>query len=395
MQKQWTIPAWILPALFITSRVVVYLLNQPNGSDGFGDMFEYYGMAKLTGWPFFGYWVEYPPAFAFLNELVFLAAKGQSGDFYFLFSMLLALAGSACVYLFQKIAVRIYGYTDGALRSLTFFGMVLLLPYTWWSYDLIPLTLLLAGLDWHLGGSGMLSGISLGLGILIKWFPGFLIPALLRYRPGKLTLKALLVSVLLFLVVICTLWIVSPEMTKASLASQPLRTSWQTVWAYLDGNRVSGYFVYYDWRYDPAQAYVPRGNLAQIPNWMTLLIFGGIGLFCFWRVRNLSERSLIAFLGLTFALFFMWSQGWSPQWIIFLLAPVLLTLPLPQAVILNLTLLGICLFEWPYALGQYWFRAVFAMAGLRMLAFSVLGILWYRIIRLKEEPPMKPVMGGS
>jgi hypothetical protein len=385
MDNPRTIPKWLLPTFFFASRIVIFLVNHNRGTQAFGDLFEYYGIGQLKGWPFFGYWVEYPPGFAFLDELIYRMAHGQESVFYFLFSMLIALSGAVCLFFFQRIATRIYGQRGSFLRSIVFFGLILLLPYTWWTYDLLPLAFLLAGIDSFSNGASVLSGISIGLGILTKWFPGLIFPALLRYRPGRPSLKVILISLLMLIAALFPLWLASPKMTEASLASQPLRTSWQTVWAYLDGNRVSGYFVYYDWRYDPTQAYVPRGNPARFPTRITLLVFGSIGLFFFWKVKNLSERSMISFLGITFALFFMWSQGWSPQWIIFILVPTLLTLVFDQAIILSLTLLLITLFEWPFALGQFWFRAVFAMDGLRMVAFAVLVILWYRITQRPEQ----------
>lgn len=89
----------------------------------------------------------------------------------------------------------------------------------------------------------------------------------------------------------------------------------------------------------------------------------------------------MAFVGITIVIFFMWSPGWSPQWILYVLPIILLTLPLGQGLLMSLTLLLITLFEFPVAINQYWFRAVFAMAGLRMLAFALLVFLWYRITR--------------
>jgi hypothetical protein len=243
---------------------------------------------------------------------------------------------------------------------------------------------LLAGIYWFLQDKTALSGVSVGIGLLTKWFPAFLLPGLLRYRPGKASIKVILISIAILGVVLGALWLASPQMTEASLISQPTRTSWQTVWAYLDGNRVTGFFVYRDWRYDPDQAYVLRGNPARIPTKLTLAAFCLVGLFFFWRVKNLGEKSLIAFLGITSALFFMWSPGWSPQWILYILPLILLTLVFDQSVILSVTLVIITMFEWPFALGQFWWRAVFAMVGLRMLTFGLLVFLWYRITRRME-----------
>lgn len=374
-------PHWLLPGLFLASRVMIFFWTVVQGADAFGDQYEYFRMGQLPGWPFFHYWSEYPPGFAFLNKLIALLSRGNEGLFFVLFSALLALAGAAVLYFFQRAAARICGEAGGLARSVALFGLLVVLPYTWWDYDLLPLALLMAGIvalleenEWH-------AGLALGLGMLTKWFPGFALAAALRYRSRRSALKLSLIALGMVAVVLAGLYLASPVMTSASLASQPTRTSWQTVWAYVDGNRVTGWFVYWDWRLDPAQASVPRGSPARIAPRLTLALFLAAGLFFFWRVKNRGDRSLVSFIGITFALFLMWSPGWSPQWVMYLLPLILLTLAFDQALLMCAALLLITLFEWPLALGQFWFRAVFLMAGLRMAALAVLVFLWYRRTR--------------
>lgn len=373
--------SWLFPVLYFTGRLMVFLAVVHRGPENFGDLGEYFATGRLPGWPFIDYWSEYPPAFSFLYEITYRAAGGHMGWFFLLFSVMLAAAGALGLFFFQRAAERIYGPAEGAARTAVFFALLAPLPYTWWYYDLLPLCLLLAGIWWCIQGSPGRSGLALGLGILMKWFPGFALAAILRCRPRREFLRTAAAAAALAAAVFGVLWLISPEMTSASLSSQAGRTSWQTVWAYLDGNRTTGWFVYWDWRLDPAQAYVPRGNPPVIPSWLSLPIFLAAGLFFFWRARDPSDRSLISFIGITFVIFLMWSPGWSPQWVLYLLPIILLTLPLGQGVILSLTLLAITLFEFPLAINQFWWRAVFAMAGLRMLTFALLVFLWQRITR--------------
>ncbi len=387
MKDSVQLPKWLLPGLYLISRValVMFLLPTP---DAFYDLGEYYGIAQLEGWPFVSHWIEYPPLFPLLSEVVYRAVLGDRTLYLLVISLLLALAGAGVLYVFQAIAERIFGPEKAFLRTLVLFGLFSTLFFTWSFYDVIPLLFLLAGLWALFEKKPGWTGAAIGLGMLAKWFPGFALAAVLRYRPRREFARVAAVAIGLTAAVIGALWLLSPQMTAASLASQPGRSSWQTVWAYLDGNRMTGWFVYRDQRLDPAAATQPRGNPPRVSPRLTLLAFAGLGLFLFWRVRNTSDRSLLAFVGLTWVIFLAWSPGWSPQWIVYLLPLILLTLDLKQGVLLSLVFVFITLFEFPIAIGLYWWRGVFAMAGLRMLAFGVTGFLWYRITRL--EDPVLP-----
>jgi len=389
METKHRFPSWLFPILYFVGRLIVFLSVVFRGSDAFGDLNEYFAMGRLPGWPFFDHWSEYPPAFSFLYELVYRAVGGHIGWFFLLFSVLLAAAGALGLFFFQRIADRIYGPAEGFARTAALFALLAPLPYTWWFYDLLPLCLLLAGIWWCIQDQPVRSGLALGLGILMKWFPGLALAAVLRCRSRRDFLRIAGVALALAVLAFGILWLASPEMTRASLSSQAGRTSWQTVWAYLDGNRTTGWFVYWDWRLDPAQAYVPRGNPPVISPWLTLPIFVAAGLFLFWRARVASDRSLISFIGITFVIFLMWSPGWSPQWVLYLPPLILLTLPIGQGVTLSLALLAITLFEYPLAINQFWYRAVFAMAGLRMLTFALLVFLWQRRTRVPVEAPRR------
>ena len=386
-----TAPVWLLPGLYFFSRVMVFMTLaalRVEPVSAFGDQGEYFAMGRLPGWPFFDYWVEYPPLFAFANALIYRLALGNKTLFFMLCSLLLALSGAACLYFFERIAGRIFGPRQGFLRAVVLLALLIPLPYTWWTYDLLPLAFLLAGLDCLARGADWQAGLALGLGMLTKWFPGFALASALRYRPRRGFLRISAAALGLAGLALGGLWLASPVMTAASLASQPGRTSWQTVWAYLDGNRVTGHFIEADWRLDPTLAAAPRGNPPRIHPYLTLPVFALAGLFFFWRVKNTGERSLVAFVGITFGLFLLWSPGWSPQWMLYILPLVLLTLPFGQGLVLCAVLLVIALFEWPFALSQYWFRGTFAMAGLRTLAFALLVFLWQRITRRAEDPPL-------
>lgn len=77
MEQRQIAPSWLLPGLFFASRFFVFLSVFYLGPDAFGDQGEYFSIASLQGWPFFHYWVEYPPVFAFVNELIYEGVSGQ------------------------------------------------------------------------------------------------------------------------------------------------------------------------------------------------------------------------------------------------------------------------------------------------------------------------------
>ena len=82
----------------------------------------------------------------------------------------------------------------------------------------------------------------------------------------------------------------SPTFTLASLQAQGGKSSYQTVWAIIDGNTTTGNFGPLADHFDPAKAATPINNPARIPTWLTLIPFGLLGLFIFTRPRPLPPR---------------------------------------------------------------------------------------------------------
>ncbi len=335
-------------------------------------------VAGLNGWPFFQYWVEYPPLFPFLNAALYRLASGQEFLYDFCLLMLVTLAGAGCLFLFLRMARSLFGERGGWLRTVLFFGVLAPLPYTWWYYDLIPLLFTLLALFWLLEKKEGRSAISLGLGILTKWFPVFLLPAAWRYWPWRNALRATLVSIGITAAVVGGLYLASPKMTTASLLSQPGRTSWETSWALLDGNYDTGEFILLQERYDPTLYRAHQGNPPKVPSWLTLPIFAALGLGFFWKVKVFDRRSMISFVGITWVLFLLWSPGWSPQWVLYLLPLILLSLPEERAFTITLLLVLITVLEWPFLLAHHIYAGLWVVIPARVGLFAWLIYLWYR-----------------
>lgn len=369
---------WIFPFLYLVSRMILFIALMPFGYYGFGDLPVYYAWTALPGYPFFSYWVEYPPLFPFLSELLFTLAGEQRLIYDFLMGMVIAAAGMGMMIVFRNIAIHVFGDQEGQPRSLIFNFILLFLPYTWWYAEPIMVLLLLVGIWLVLQQKDSLAGMWIGIGILSKWFPLFLLPGLFRFHSWKRMLKISLIAAGLTTLVFGILWILSPEMTSASLISQPARSSWQTIWALLDNNLTTGGFLTIEDRLYPQTAGIPRGNPAVISTNLTLILFGLLGLFFMWKRNTFDDLSYIAFVGITWAIFLLWSPGWSPQWMLYLIPLILLTLPLSQGLLITIVFMLLTFVEWPLLLSRELFQALWIIAPLRIILLSCLIWLWYR-----------------
>lgn len=374
-----------LPFLFIVGRFLIFLALIPDDLHGFGDLPQYFKIAGLEGLPYFDYWVEYPPLFPFLNSAIYYLASGQQFLYEFLVVMTFSIAGGAGIYVFHQIGCSLYGEREGFIRTVIYFALLAPLPYTWWYYDLIPVLFMLLGVLWILKHEDQKGGLAISLGMLAKWFPGLLLPAIWRYRPTKQAIRITGIALVLLLTVFIGLYLASPEMTSASLISQPSRTSWQTIWALIDGNYTTGEFIILSERLDPLLAGIPRGNPARISTGLTLLLFLGVGSWFFLRVRNFNHRSLLSFLGITWAIFLIWSPGWSPQWVLYLIPLILLTLPYEKGMFWSILLLLITILEWPVLLKRNLYSVLWIIAPARILLFCFLIFTWYKQTQLHSE----------
>jgi hypothetical protein len=374
-------PITIFPLLFLLGRILFYFALMPNDLRGLGDFPNYFNVVSLDGLPYFNYWTEYPPIFAFILELINYFAQNNQFIFDFILYLFITISGTISIYIFSQIASKIRNNESEVLIITTiYFSLLAFLSYSWWYFDLAIVCLILFALWSIIKNEEMKAGIWIGLGILTKWFPLILIPAIFKFKNLKSFLKIFLLSISIVVVVWLLLFVISPEMTNASLISQPSRSSWQTMWALIDGNLNTGAFIPLEFREIPSTASTKYGNSAIVPTWLTLLVFSCIGLIIMKKIRNYSHISQISFAGITWVLFFLWSPGWSPQWILYLIPIILITLPINQGLIITFTLSIISLVEWPVLLGRHFFNALWIIVPLRILIFIILIYLWYRIV---------------
>jgi hypothetical protein len=137
-------------------------------------------------------------------------------------------------------------------------------------------------------------------------------------------------------------------MTLPSLTAQFNKSSYQTIWALIDGNYKTGSFGPLEDRLYPERANIPLGNPARIPVWLRLGVAVAVGLFVFLRTRRFDHKGFVAFATITLLIFFLQAQGWSPQWLVQIIPLVLLCFPTRTGVLVTLLLSFAAFAEYPF-----------------------------------------------
>ena len=378
-----------LPAYFLIARLVLFISLPLEGVSGYGDLVPFYNLAELDGWPLFDYWIEFPPLFPWILELVYRLIPRENAVIYVL-AFGFSVAQAYGLALFIKLAQEIWGDEAAGRRSLVFFALSIGLFYGWTYMDGLVMALTLAGLYVFTRGQYGRAGLLLAIGALTKWFSLLALPALWRYQRGQSQItagvkKASVIALGIVALLWLTVWIAAPAYTQASLLSQGSKGSWETVWALVDGNLNTGNFGPLDERFDPALAATSAGNPAKLPNWLTLLTFGSIGLFLFLQARLETVRELLGFVGITIVLFFLWSPGWSPQWVLVLIPLPLLVLPERRAIMITLLLAVVSLIEWPLLLSRGLFGLLWLPIVLRNFLFLLLLVDYWPVVSSKKS----------
>lgn len=349
--------------VFLGARLLLIASLPLEGLRGYGDALHFYRLAGL-GTPYVDLWVEFPPLFPFLSRGVYLLAGGREPTYLYGLTVLLSLVQAASVYLFGRLLEGRSGVRSAAAPLWLYSLVLIALPYGWWYFDPLVTFFTLLALVWMYQDLPMGAGLAAAGGVLTKGFPIVLLPVFLVRWPWRRALTALAAAVLPVLLVGAALLVTAPEMTRASLASQASKGSWETVWALMDGNFGTGNFGPEEERLDPASAYRPRGRPPRLPPWLTLPLFAAVGVWAMWRAYRgaLEADRLLLFLWL---LVLLWSPGWSPQWVLPLLPLLLLALPWPRGALMAGVLLAVAVLEWPVLLSRGRFDLLWAAVLLR------------------------------
>lgn len=391
--RQNNISPRVIALLFLVGRFI-YLVSEPlEGLKGYGDLTHYFGLASL-GNPFVDYWVEFPPIFPYLSRLLFLIAHGTEHIYFYLLFMILSLLQTVGLYLFVKIYLKINPSNPNPLVVWIYFSILLILPYGWWYFDAIPAFTLLLAIDCFLDGKDISGALAVAVGMLLKVFPVLLLPALWKIHNPHAVMRIYLIVASCVILVIGGFYLVSPSMTSASLLSQWNKGSWETVWALLDGNLKTGNFGPMADRFYPDKAYVTNGNPAVIPSFLSLACFAIIGLFIFLKIKVRDAWSFVTFLCITWCIFLLWSPGWSPQWILYLLPMILLAMHDREAILTAFILVLDNLLEWPLLLSRGYNWGLWMTIPLRTIVITMIAItLFSRLHELSKTPQIMETIG--
>jgi hypothetical protein len=378
----------IIVVLFAALRLMVLATVPAENLTLYGDYVYYYELASYSdqGYlPFIHYWSEYPPVFPFLSVGVYRLARLFGGGYHvyvYLMGLLMLAFNTGSLVLFLRLARRLRD--DEAAERLGWIYSVLFVPliYTWWNFDALTVFSLLLALELLLGGHECWSAVAMGVGALVKLVPLLAFPAVVRARPWRRWLVYGLVVVAVIGAVVVVLLLVGGRMALVSFRSPAGWSSWQTVWALLDGNLRTGLLVAPVDHFDLSVATIPVGNPARVPEWIKLVVFGLIYTGVFWKARlREGPRRLVAFVCVTFVLFFLWSKGWSPQWQTLLFPLLLLVLPLRRSVLFILVLSFVNLAEWPVLLSRGLNQWLYLTVVLRTALFVLLLVELARRLR--------------
>ncbi len=150
------------------------------------------------------------------------------------------------------------------------------------------------------------------------------------------------------------------------------------VWALIDGNLGTGDLHPQADHTRPSTATWPSGNPPRLSSWGLLILFGGLGLLGLSRAHPKGRLVLPTLTGFTWGVFLLWSPGYSPQWVLYLLPLILLSLPESNALLMSAVFLLISVLEWPLMLSRGWFQGLYVLVPLRALLLILLTLTFHQ-----------------
>ncbi len=347
-----------LVTLFLALRLTLLVIYQPmivsgieRGLTTFGDFQTYHAFAALSAQgklPYRDFWYEFPPAFPLISLAAYSVAP-EFGTYALLLGLLMTAADLANLLLVVRIGRRIHRDETGIALGWVYALLAAPVALAWWTFEPLVTLAVLFGIANLIERKPIRAAASTAFGTLLKLWPLALSAVAVRFLPVRDAIHFIGVA-LVSVIIGVAIWYVAAGGSRyfvPSLAAQFNKASYETVWALLDGNYKTGNFGPVADRFDPAKAYELQGNPATVPALPRLLVFGAIGAFIYARVRRFDARGMVAFATLTILLFFLWAQGWSPQWQTTLLPLILLCFPTRTGVLVAVALSFLSFVEYP------------------------------------------------
>ncbi len=425
----------LLLLLFVGSRLGAILLFRPGGFiTDFSDYDFYYTWGQLVPMGYVAYdnlWTAYPPLFPALMLPLFERASRIPAwieprlFFHLLLGAALLVFESGNFILIYRLGNKLHPAHEpiqsaapstawpaelvaslhpGLLPAL-FYALLFVPVYTligWFEpmplfFMLLGLDLLLSGRRWGWAGSALAAA----LGFLTKLTPALLIPLAIRWLGVRLNWRAAreewfrrssphnagkaAAYVALFTLTVIGLGYpfvrANPALTFSSFRIQSIRPPWQSIWALFDS--------FYGYGLVP----LDMRNLSGLagPLWESRLPWTWIGLafmalylWLYTRPYDWRQaRTPVAFSGASVILLFLYSKGWSPQFLLWALVFIALLLPTLRGVMLALLLSLINFVEADIFLillpDEHWIMAATVLLRtvlLILLMVEFLGQIW-------------------
>lgn len=420
--------------LFIAFRFLAIVLFRPGGFIADASDYDFYyewGLQLPRGYrTFVDLWTAYPPLFPALMLPIFEWSSRIPPwveprlFFHLLFGLELLLFESANLVLIYRLARKLgyptlgtsYGehpspphlltpFTPSPLHPVILYALLFVPVYTMlgW-FEAMPLFFMLLGLDLLLSSRrwGWMGGaMAAALGFLIKLTPALLVPIAIRWLGSKLSWRAMreewfqrtsagnllrpTLYTMLFLGVVVGLGYPlaqgNTELALSSFRVNSLRPPWQSIWALIDG--------YYEYGLVPLN----MRNLAglQTTQWVSAVPWGlvtvGFALLYLWLYTRRYDWSRphtpVTFAALSVIWLFLYSKGWSPQFLVWIAAFLVLLLPTLRGMVLITVLTLINLVESPIFFvvlrQEEWILAgtvILRTLLLLGLAMELLGQIW-------------------
>jgi hypothetical protein len=343
--------------LFIVFRAMGLLVFRPGGYLGEMSDFGYYRLLiNFTNqgfYPLVDFWVEYPPVFPWLMvglyrlSLLIPPLPEPGAWFYLMLSAVLLVAEAGNLTVLYALGRRLYGMGRAVRLAWIYSALLIPLLTLYVGFDGLALLFLLLAVLLTLDRRPVASGVTAGLGFMTKLVPIAALPAAWQHmnRPSqrvKLVAAALLACLLIALPFLFT----GPDYLFQSLKSPIVRSTWETVWALIDGYYSYGVAGGVD-RFDAAMA-----GAAQHPTRLPWLLIT-VGFIIFYIVLYTRKvdwtvaRRVVAFTALTQNLLTLYFKGYSPQFLIMLLPFIILLIPGWRGIAYAVLLSAINLAEYP------------------------------------------------
>ncbi len=434
----------LLFCLFVSFRLLALLLFRPGGfitdfSDY--DFYATWGQLAPMGYrTFVNLWTAYPPLFPALMLPIFeLSSRIPPWIeprlfFHVLFGLLLLAFETGNFVLIYRLARRLgtgdgrhetggtrhetrdrgqraddNAVNDSALptpHSALLYALLFTPVYTMlgW-FEAMPLFFLLLGLDLLLSArrwGWVGSALAAALGFLTKLTPAVLVPIGVRWLGAKFSWEAArrewfkpqapgnlvrpLSYALLFLIATLGIgyWLVDGNTALAfsSFQVNSIRPPWQSIWALLDGYYGFG-LVPVDMR-NLVNLVKGTGYTSHVPWTGVGLAFGVVYLWLYTRRYDWQQpRTPVAFTAVSVIWLFLYSKGWSPQFLVWVLAFIVLLMPTMRGIayatilsLINFVEANVFLILLP---NEHWLMVgtvLFRTVLLLLLLVEFLGQIW-------------------